>query len=178
MFSPFPLLSLGAHRDLAPGALLGGTTAPGQTPDPRLAAPGSWAAAQRRRLRDAGRGYEAGRGGEGGSPTDCCSARCPHSTAPGRPHPFPDCALRLLGWDPGPIPAPPHPLPALRPCWGRACYSAPPCPRLPAPPSGGAGPWGEPQKNGIKVDTRQIWPCYAGSGLERGIGGEMVPWDM
>lgn len=78
--------------------------APGQTfrpsPPSSLRHPGRSAG---RRLLDEGRRCLGGvcvGGGSGwraGRECDCCSARCPHSTSSGRPHPFPDCGLRLLG---------------------------------------------------------------------------------
>lgn len=90
-FSLFPLLSSSTPSPSL-GALPSRGPAPGQTLRPSsfqpvVAGP-----------RNSGGGcWTKGGGAGGGGACDCCSARCPHSTAPGRPHPFPDCGLRLLG---------------------------------------------------------------------------------
>ena len=135
MFSLFPLLSPGTRRDSTPGALLGGATAPGQTPDPRLAAPGSWAAAQRRRLRDSGRGC----GGGGRVVRLTAAVPAAHTSPPlAGPTLFRTARCACSVGTRALFLRPLTPLPALSPRRGRARYAAPPCPRLPAPPSGGA----------------------------------------
>lgn len=73
-FSLFPLLSPGTRRDPAPGALPKRAAAPDRPPGPRLLAPGSWAAAQQRRLWDEGRGCG---GGEGSATAAVPAARTP-----------------------------------------------------------------------------------------------------
>lgn len=102
-FSLFPLLSSSTPRP-ALGALPSRGPAPGRTLRPSSFQPGVAGP------RSSGGGCwtkGGGAAGWGGGACDFCSARCPHSTAPGRPHPFPDCGLRLLGWSQDPFSSPP-----------------------------------------------------------------------
>lgn len=83
-FSLFSLLSPGTRWNPAP--------APGRPSGSHLQASSRQAAARQRRLLEGGRGT----GGGGAAAAVPAAHTPPHPL--GRPHPFPDCGLRLFRW--------------------------------------------------------------------------------